>query len=67
VVFTDRFPPVHEVYLGEFLEARFAAERVVLLDTRSVALLEEKTLDLRVNIKCYVVSEDDQLEGEDFG
>jgi hypothetical protein len=39
----------------------------VLLDTRSVALLEEKTLDLRVNIKCYVVSEDDQLEGEDFG
>lgn len=58
---------MHEVYLGEFLEARFAAERVVLLDTRSVALLEEKTLDLRVNIKCYVVSEDDQLEGEDFG
>lgn len=58
---------MHEVYLGEFLEARFAAERVVLLDTRSVALLEEKTLDLRVNIKCYVVSEDDWLEGEDFG
>jgi hypothetical protein len=39
----------------------------VLLDTRSVALLEEKTLDLRVNIKCYVVFEDDWLEGEDFG
>lgn len=40
---------MHEVYLADLLAEKFVFERAIIIDTRSVALVEDKHLELRVN------------------
>lgn len=49
-MFNDQFQPCYEYYFSDLINDNFKYTRIILIDWRHVALVEDQTISLRVNI-----------------